>query len=302
VKADLKKSPERTCSNEKAGLATPKVRHLARKMGVDLVDLQGSGREGRILAKDLIAKMNSIPKKSLEYVPPFEDSEEVPLLGVRGMMAKKMAQSAEIPPFSYFEQAEATRLIQVRQNIKKETVVEGINLSYMPFFIRALSLCAKKYPLLLSSLNMESKKVFLHKKHNIGVAMASEQGLIVPVLKDVQSKNLEEIIRAYERLKQKALVNRLDPSDMRGATITISNFGALQGDGLWATPIINVPEVAILAAGHMRPQPVVRHGEVVVREMISFSWTFDHRVFDGALAASISHYFCSLVRDPAALL
>lgn len=287
-------------SNEKAALAIPKVRHMAKELRVDLSTVQGSGKEGRILASDLVS--NRKQAQSSECPLKFTESEEVPLIGVPGMMARKMAQAAEIPLFSYFEQAEATRLIQIRQNVKKKAMEAGINLSYMPFFIRALSFCAKKYPRILSSLDIDSKKLFVHKQHNIGIAMASEQGLIVPVLKKVQNSTLEDIIRGYEELKKKAQANQLDPSDMRGATITISNFGALQGDGVWATPIINVPEVAILAVGHMRPQPVVRHGEIVVREMIPLSWSFDHRVLDGAQAAAISHYFCSLVKDPASLL
>jgi pyruvate/2-oxoglutarate dehydrogenase complex dihydrolipoamide acyltransferase (E2) component len=285
---------------ENATLATPKVRHLARELGIEISTVSGSGKQGRILIQDLTDTPSKTP--SPECTLKFPESKEIPLLGVRGMMAKKMAEAAEIPMFTYFEQAEATRLVQIRQSVKKEAVEAGIHLSYMPFFIRALSLCAKQFPLLLSSLDMKTRKLFVHPKHHIGIAIASEQGLIVPVLKDVQDMKLEGVIRAYEELKNKALANQLEPNDMRGAVITISNFGALEGDGLWATPIINAPEVAILAVGHMRPQAVVRHGEVVVREMIAFSWSFDHRVLDGAQATRISNYFCSLIRDPASLL
>lgn len=283
-------------------VAIPKVRHLAKELGVDLEAVQGSGKDGRILVQDLLVRSDIQPKVPTATPERFIDSQELPLAGVRGMMAKKMAQAAQIPQFSYFEQAEATRLIQMRQNIKKTAAEEGINLSFMPFFIRALSLCAKKYPVLLSSIDLEARKLFVHCHHNIGIAMASEQGLIVPVLKDVQDSSIEDIIRAYERLKKKVQSDCIEPSEMRGATISISNFGALPGDGKWATPIVNPPEVAILAIGRMRPEAVVRHGEVVVREMIPFSWSFDHRVLDGEQAAAISNYFCTLVRNPAQLL
>jgi pyruvate dehydrogenase E2 component (dihydrolipoamide acetyltransferase) len=207
-----------------------------------------------------------------------------------------------VPQFSYFGQAVVTRLIQMRHNIRETAVKEGINLTYMPFFIRALSMTAKQYPFINASVDMQNGAIVIHKVQNIGVAMASEHGLIVPVLKGVESMGLNEIIRGYEELKTKALQKHLLPSDMKDATLTISNFGVLGGDGMWATPMINEPETAIVALAKIRKAPVVKAGEMAVFDVLPLSWSFDHRVIDGELAAHISHYFCTLLKDPAFLL
>ncbi|MBA3817025.1 MAG: 2-oxo acid dehydrogenase subunit E2, partial [Parachlamydiaceae bacterium] len=229
-------SPENR--ENKQVLATPKVRGLAKDIGVDLQGLIGTGKEGRISKADL--KQHGDPTAPLaipagQYKTALlhlQDDEEMPLLGIRGLMAKKMAEGhAQIPQFSYFEQVEATRLIQLRANTKEKAGREGINLSYMPFFIRALSLTIMQFPLMNSCVDVPSAKIFIHQQHNIGIAMASPQGLIVPVLKSVQVMSLEEIIKAYEALKKKSNEGKLSPSDMKEATITITNFGVLEGAG-----------------------------------------------------------------------
>jgi pyruvate dehydrogenase E2 component (dihydrolipoamide acetyltransferase) len=281
-------------------LATPKVRRLAAEMGMDLAKISGSGPEGRVLPEDL--KKNALTSPAAPLIH-FEDDEEQPLIGIRGMMAKKMDQGkARLSQFSYFEQVDVTRLIQLRQNMKEKAAQEGIHLSYMPFFVRALTMTIRQYPVINSSVDLQSGKILLHKQHNIGIAIASPQGLIVPVLKGVQEMNLEEIIRAYETLKSKALAGKLAPNDHKDATITLSNFGVLGGEGLWATPMISDPEVAILAVARIHKAPVVKSEEIVVRDILPLSWSFDHRIIDGELAAVISHYYSTLLRDPAFLL
>lgn len=290
-------------ANQKA-LATPKVRGLAKELGVDLNSLTGTGKEGRISKEDL--KNHLFPKSAEPYkTPPLHlpDDEEQPLIGIRGLMAKKMAEGhANIPQFSYFEQVEATRLVQLRTNSKEKAAKESINLSYMPFFIRALSLTIKQFPLMNSCVDTPSAKIILHKQHNVGIAMASSQGLIVPVLKGVQEMSLEEIIKAYEALKVKSSQGKLTSSDMKEATITITNFGVLEGAGIWATPMIHYPEVAILGLARIRKEPVVRNNEIVIRDILPLSWSFDHRIIDGEVAVSISHFYHNLIRDPASLI
>lgn len=132
--------------------------------------------------------------------------------------------------------------------------------------------------------------------------MATPQGLIVPVLKNIQDMGLEDIIRTYEALKIKALAGKLTSNDMKDATITLSNFGVLGGDGMWATPMISDPEVAILAVARIRKAPTVKNQEIVIRDILPLSWSFDHRIIDGELASIISHYYATLLRDPAFLL
>ena len=281
-------------------LATPPVRQLARELGIDIGHVQGSGPEGRVTAEDL--KNYAAPKEetALALQP---DDEELPLVGVRHLMVKKMQEAHDkIPPFSYFEQVDATRLVQLRQKIKEEAAKEHIRLTYMPLFIRALSLTIAKYPSINSSLDPHGDTLILHKHHNIGIAMAVQQGLVVPVLTGVENLSLEGIIKAYEELKNKAMDNKLTPADMKQGTITISNFGVLGNGGLWATPIINYPEVAIVAVAKIHPEPIVKNNAVGIRDVLHLSWSFDHRVIDGELAAAVSHYFSSLIYNPATLL
>jgi pyruvate dehydrogenase E2 component (dihydrolipoamide acetyltransferase)/2-oxoisovalerate dehydrogenase E2 component (dihydrolipoyl transacylase) len=274
------------------------VRHLAHDLGIDINQLTGTGKEGRVTAEDL---KHGIAHREHTVHEAIEGDEEQPLIGVRGLMARKMDQT-RIPQFSYFEKAEVSRLIQMRKNIKDKAEAEGIALSYMPFLIRALSLTAARYPIINSSLDMHNSKLILHKQHNIGIAIASSQGLIVPVLKGVQAMGLEEIIRAFDTLKIKASTGKLQSADMKGATITISNFGAVPGEGMWATPMVSDPEVAILAVARMRQTAGVKHHELAVMDVLPLSWSFDHRVIDGEMAALVSHYYATLLRDPALLL
>lgn len=290
---------------EQMVLATPRVRCLAEEVGVDIEQLSGTGKDGRIIEEDIksYVSSHSRTKHHSSSLLNLKDDEVQPLAGISGFMARKMAEGhTQIPQFSYFEPVDATHLIQMRQKFKAKAAEQGIQLSYMPFFIRALSLTIQQYPMMNCCIDMSQSQILIHKHHNIGVAMASPQGLVVPVLKDVQTKSLEEIIKDYEALKMKSLEGKLSPADMRESTITITNFGAFEGSGVWATPMINFPEVAILGTARIRKEPVVRNDEIVIRDMLSISWSFDHRVIDGKIAISISHYFSKLIRDPAQLL
>lgn len=272
--------------------ALPKVRQQARQMNINLADIKPSGKDGRIVAEDLNVG---------SAVPHYEGDTDVPIIGIRGLMAKRMSQSNhDVPHFSYFEQAEAIRLIQLRQNISKAALEAGIHLTYMPFFIRALSLTIKRFPDINGSFH--DRILTLHKPHNIGIAVAGQNGLIVPVLKNVQEMNLEQVIRAYDELIKKAKEGKLAPNEMKDGTITLSNYGIFGSGGRWATPIINPPEVAILGVARIFKAPLVKNDKVTVGEVLNLSWSFDHRVIDGALAGQISHYFTQLMQNPASLL
>lgn len=281
------------------GEAIPKVRRMAKELGIDLAHLQGTGKGGRVTEVDLRQGMQRQVKAVSRE--PLAGDESQQLIGVRGLMARRMHER-HVPQFSYFETAAVGRLIQLRQNIRSTAAKEGINLTFMPFFIRALSMTAKQYPLINATVDMQNGSVIIHRVQNIGIAMASEHGLIVPVLKGVESMGLNEIIRSFEELKGKAVQNCLNPSDMKEATLTVSNFGVLGGEGMWATPMINEPETAIVALAKIRKAPMVKSGELAVLDVLPVSWSFDHRVIDGELAAHISHHFTSLLKDPAFLL
>lgn len=284
--------------------ATPPLRKMAKELGVNIDEIQGTGKMNSITVEDIKkALRDSGPIKTKTPIPANLDDEIIPLKGIQKLMAHKMTlANAEIPHFSYFEQADAHRLVKLRQNFKAEAEKSGIHPTYMPFLIKALSLTIKQYPLLNSSVDSANPSIILHKHHHIGFAMSTRLGLIVPVLKDVESQTVIQIIEHYESLKKRALDNKLLPDELQGSTITLSNFGALGGNGLWATPIINFPETAILAVSKLHKGPLVINDEIVIRDVLNFSWSFDHRIIDGQLAAAISSYFCSLIQNPARLL
>lgn len=292
--------PSNEKSREGDALAIPRVRRMARDLGVDLMNVPGTGAGGRVTEED-VRRFHGGVKRSIAPNPHFEGDEAHALTGIHGLMARKMDQR-NVPQFSYFEQADAMRLIEMRQKFKSKAASEGINISFMPFLIRALSLTIKKFPLMNATIDMQAGTETTHAQQNIGVAMATPQGLVVPILRGVEALSLSDLIRAYEALKIKALAGKLSSADMKGATITISNFGVFGGEGLWATPLISDHEVAILAVARIREAAVVRNHAVVVREVLPLSWSFDHRAIDGALAAHISHFYCTLLRDPATLL
>lgn len=279
----------------------PPVRKLARELGIDIETVSGTGKDGMVIVEDL--KLQATVQKGEYQILHLPEDEEMPLVGIRKLMARKMKTAkSEIPHFAYFEQAEATRLVQLRDNVKENAAKEGVNVTYMPFLIKALSLTIQKYPMINSMIEPASNKIIIHKHQNIGIAVSTASGLIVPVLKGVEHLSLIEIIKNFEALKQKSKEGKLVPEELKEATITISNFGVLGGGGLWATPIINYPEVAILAVAKIQKQPVVKNDAVVARDVLNLSWSFDHRVIDGDLAASISHFFSQLIQNPAALM
>jgi pyruvate dehydrogenase E2 component (dihydrolipoamide acetyltransferase)/2-oxoisovalerate dehydrogenase E2 component (dihydrolipoyl transacylase) len=286
-------------------MAAPRTRKLARQLNVNLSQIQGTGPEGRVLDEDVVHAQAKETKQVLSCTPPLRlpGFTEIPLIGIRQLMAKKMRESKDqIPHFSYFEQVDATRLVQLRHSFKEEGDKQGIGVTYMPFLLKALSLTLARYPEVNSSVDTEKNVLVLNNQHNIGIATTTRDGLIVPVLKNVQNMSLQELVMAYEDLKLRALKRELRPSEMKESTISISNFGVLGGGGLWATPIINFPEVAILAVAKIHKQPLVRNDAVVIRDVLNLSWSFDHRVIDGDLAVSFSHYFSTLLENPAPLL
>lgn len=279
--------------------AAPPVRKLARDLKISLEGIQGTGKEGRIVKEDLMQHA-AHPVTPLWHLP---GDQEEPLIGIKNLMAKKMSEShAVIPPFSYFGKADATRLLQMQEKMGQEAIKRNVKLTITPFFIKALSLVLSQFPAANSSLDMQTNHVLIHKQHNIGIAMTTPLGLIVPVLKGAELLSLPDLILAFEELKEKAKTNKLAPSDMKEATITLSNVGALPGGGTYATPVINPPEAAILALARIQKEPVAFHDTVALHDILYCSWSFDHRIIDGDMASKISAAYIKLIENPAGLL
>jgi len=289
-------------------LATPSTRKLARELGVDISQIEGSGPGGRITAEDVKAFAASLAraKEKVKVVEVAEKpvpvkapslEERVPLRGVRRRTAEKMVQSKHTAPHvTHIDEADVTELVKLREELKPLEQEYGIKLSYLPFIIKALIPALKKYPYLNASLDQEKEEIVLKKYYNIGIATATEDGLIVPVVKDADKKSILELAKEIEKLTEQTRSRKISLEDLKGGTFSITNYGSI--GGLLGTPIINYPEVAILGIGRIQQRPVLKDGEIQLRYMLYLSLSFDHRVLDGAVAAEFTNLVIRYLENP----
>lgn len=288
-------------------VATPSTRRLARELAVDLAEVTGTGLEGRITEDD-VRRFAEPKKERIEVVAkPAEKQdaygcyETVPMKGVRKSTAKRLTESARTAVHvTHMDEADVTELVAFREKQNKIAEKRGIHLTYMPFVVKAAVAALKQYPYLNSSVDDQHEEIILKKYYNIGVAVDTPDGLIVPVVKSADEKDILAIAQEIQDLTEKAQSREVSLSDLRGGTFTITNVGFI--GGTHATPIINYPETAILATGRIRETPVVRDGQVVIRSIMPLSLSFDHRVIDGALAARFVNMIMKFLQDPALLL
>lgn len=299
-------------SGKKRVLASPAVRRVARELGVDLQQVQGSGKKGRIYKEDVLAfhrgeQQSPAPAPQTAIQEPAHGQAQSairvePIKGVRAAMARQMADSvATIPHFTYCEEIDLTDLIALRLRLKDSYAEQGVKLTLMPFFMKAMSLAMLEYPILNSRVNADCTEITYLADHNIGMAVDSKVGLLVPNVKQVNRKNLLEIAQEVTRLTEAARQGRVSQQDMKEGTITISNIGAL--GGTVATPIINKPEVAIVALGQTRLLPRFDDkGQVQARQIMQVSWSGDHRIIDGGTIARFCNLWKSYLEDPLQML
>ena len=284
-------------------LATPKVRALAKEKNVDLNNLNGSGKEGMILERDVL---NSLQNKTsgIKVVKKYDFYgyvDRVPLKGLRKTIAEHMSLSySKAVHVTHMDYADVTHLSEIREREKNKLEKEKIKLTYMPFIFKAITCALKEHPYLNSSIDEETQDILLKKYYNIGFAVDTEDGLIVPVIKRAESKKIKELAQEISYLSGLARDRKINLSDLKGGTFTITNIGSL--GGMFATPIINYPEAAILALGKIQDQPLVINGKIEIRKVLYFSLSFDHRILDGAEAARFSNKIKEILEDPDSLL
>jgi pyruvate dehydrogenase E2 component (dihydrolipoamide acetyltransferase) len=279
--------------------AAPFVRKLARDLGVPLEQLKGSGPHGRVRVADVEAAVQTAPiAPAKQAVHPVE---RIPLSGLRGKIAQHMVTATrEAPQVTSMDLLDATELVRAREALLASAEQEGVRLTYLPFFVEAAIEALKAVP--EANARVEDDAIVLLRHYHIGVAMAVPGGLVVPVVKHADRLSLLEIAREIERLTQAARERRATPSDLSGSTFTITSFGGLPGSPLFATPILNYPEVAILGIGRIDLQPRVVDGQVVPRMCVGVSFTFDHRVLDGEGAGRFMAVLERFVEQPLELL
>jgi pyruvate dehydrogenase E2 component (dihydrolipoamide acetyltransferase) len=289
--------------------ATPAVRALARESGVDINKVQGTGPGGRVLEKDVRqfaeAKEKPVePEKKIAKVKKYDlygYVDRIPLRGVRRSIAKAMVKSKYTAPHvSAMDEADVTELWKIREKEKKAAEKKGIKLTILPFIIKAVLAGLSEHPYLNASLDDENEEVVLKKYLNIGLATDTPEGLMVPVVKNAKEKSIFDLAQELTQLAEKARNRTIDLADLKGGTFTITNYGAVRG--IYGTPIINYPEVAILGIGKIQEMPVVRDGKIVVRKILPLSISFDHRVVDGAEAARFLNTVIARLEDPDLIL
>lgn len=285
-------------------LATPATRKLARDLGVDLTIVQGAGPGGRITDDDVrhfkeagrgpaAVAVTVLTKAGVE--------ERVPLRGIRRKIAEHMIKSVHTTAqVSHVDEVDMTEVVHLREKAKVSAEKRGVKLTYLPFIIKALIPALKKYPYLNASLDDEKGEIVLKKYYNIGIATDTEQGLVVPIIKDADHKSITQLAEDIAKLSERARASQLTLDEIQGSTFTITNVGAI--GGVFATPIINYPEVAILGVHKIAKRPVVKDNQIVIRDMTYFSVSFDHRVLDGAMAAQFMTTIKQYLEDPKLLL
>jgi pyruvate dehydrogenase E2 component (dihydrolipoamide acetyltransferase)/2-oxoisovalerate dehydrogenase E2 component (dihydrolipoyl transacylase) len=284
--------------------AAPSVRHLARKLGIDLGTVHGSGPEGRVLLEDLAPRIQpTAPTAPAEGPTNYgKPGTRIKMQGLRRSIAQHMVLAKRaIPHYSYIDECDMTELVRLRDGLRERYARAGVKLTYLAFFVKAVVAALKEVPIVNANLDEKTDEIVLHDRYHIGIAVATPSGLLVPVVRDADQKDLGDIAREIERLSGAARAGKSRREDLLGGTFTITSVGNL--GGLISTPIINHPEVAILGIGKIVKRPVYDDaGQIRPADIVYLSLSFDHRVVDGAVGAAFSNSILRQLQNPAMLL
>jgi pyruvate dehydrogenase E2 component (dihydrolipoamide acetyltransferase) len=284
-------------------LATPATRKLARDLGVDLSIVPGTGRGGRVTDED-VQQFRGSPRPVVAAVTvagPRGAEERVQLRGIRRIVAQRMIKSrSTAAQVTHVDEVDMSEVVHLREKSKVSAEKRGVKLTYLPFIIKALIPALKHYPYLNASLDDDKEEIILRRYYNIGIATDTDQGLVVPVIKEADHKSITQLAAEITTLSDKARAGQLTLDEIQGSTFTITSVGSI--GGMFATPIINYPEVAILGVHKITKRPIVRDNQIVIRDMTYLSLSFDHRVLDGAMAAHFVNGIKQYLEDPKLLL
>ncbi|NEU32329.1 2-oxo acid dehydrogenase subunit E2 [bacterium LRH843] len=294
-------------------LATPSVRKLAREKEITLSEVTGTGKNGRITREDvlnyasveLVAKVEEIiPAERLDannqaFQSITEAREErVPLNGIRKMIAGAMVRSTQTAAHvTMMDEIDVSGLVALRKKAN-DTFADkkGIKATYLPFIAKALVAACREFPVMNASIDDEKNEIVYKKYYNIGIATDTDKGLLVPVVMNANKKTIWDIAAEIKDLAARGREGKLAPNELKGSTITITNVGS--AGGMYFTPIINYPEVAILGTGRITEKPVVKNGEIVIAPMMALSLSFDHRLIDGVTGQQSLEFIKQLLEDP----
>lgn len=286
-------------------LASPKARSLAKKLGIDLASVKGTGHSGIVTELDVQSAVGAqaptgAPKEAVSGSDRFGLIERVPIKGVRKAIAKNLIASMRSAAFvTGMDDADVTELWDLRARERKAAMEKGIHLTFMPFIMKAVQHALALYPSLNGSVDEKGEEIIIKKYYNIGVAVETPDGLMVSVVKNVEKKTILDIASELQDMSRKARERKITLEELKGSSFTITNYGSF--GGVYATPIINYPDIAILGTGRIKERPWVKDGVVVARKTLPLSLTFDHRVLDGADAAQFLNKVIGYIEDPASI-
>lgn len=302
----------------KSALATPAVRGLLKEKGVDIADVRGTGRDGRVLKEDVYSFVTARDSKSTQPARTSQPSaarqdsstdqaqveKTITLTPIQSQMFKTMTRSLSIPHFIYADEVDLTPLTMLRRRLNAQPA-KGQKLSFLHFIIKAVSLALEDFPLLNARVEAggegDAPKLIMREKHNIGVAMDTPQGLLVPNIKNVASKSILDIAAECNRLQALSRDAKLSVTDLTGGTITVSNIGII--GGTYVAPVLVQSEVAILGIGKARTIPAFdEQDRVIKKDVMNFSWSADHRVVDGATMARMGERIRAFIEEPGMMM
>jgi pyruvate dehydrogenase E2 component (dihydrolipoamide acetyltransferase) len=279
-------------------LAVPAVRKLAKELGVDISLVKGTGADGRVVEEDVRHHAEQARVGGVE--DRYGEVERVPIMRVRRSIARQMVRSkSSIPHVTHMDLADASALVSLKEEQSGEAESKGVHLTFLPYIMKAVALGLKKHPYLNSSIDTEKNEILLKKYINIGFAVETEDGLIVPVAKDADKKSVFELAEETQRLSELVRQRKVSLSDLKGGSFSITNIGSL--GGIYSTPIINHPEAANMGIGKIQQMPVVKDGEIGIIHGVYLSLSFDHRILDGAEAARFVNSVIQFIESPEAL-
>ncbi|MDH4380109.1 MAG: dihydrolipoamide acetyltransferase family protein [Vampirovibrionales bacterium] len=284
-------------------LAAPATRKLATTMGVALTSVPGTGERGRVTPDDVrrAAAGGNVAVSSRPSMVARKTEQRKPFSGIRKKIAEHLTLSKhKAPHFAYVEEIDVTELVKLRSQVKVDGEQRGIKLTYLPFIVQAVVSGLKAFPMLNSTLDETTNELVEKHYYNIGIATDTPNGLVVPVIPHAETLDLWGIASAIQATAEKARSGKLTPADMTGGTFTLTSIGSM--GGLFGIPIINFPEVGILGINRIVPRPVVRDGQIVVRDILYLSLSCDHRVVDGADGARFINHVKNLLEQPYRLL
>ncbi|MEA2452031.1 MAG: hypothetical protein QOG04_741 [Actinomycetota bacterium] len=296
VPAEAPPTTPATSSSGNGVKAMPPVRKLAEKLGVDLAGIAGTGPSGQITRGDVEAFASGHPSS---LSAPSRGERREPFRGVRRKIAERMSEAHRIiPPVTHVEECDVTELDATR-TLASERNPELPRLTFLPFIVKAVVQGLKDHPAMNASLDEEAGEIVFHDRYDIGVAVDTPAGLVVPIVRDADKKRLREVAADIDRLAKGAREGTLTADELRGGTFTVTSPGPF--GGLMATPLVFHPQSAILGVHRASEKPVVRDGQIVVRKMMNLSVTFDHRILDGMTAAKFALDLVKLLEHPMVL-